>query len=146
MAACIGVLRVHPKHVSHRLLRLLLTEPIPLTGEMIAVMAIAGLTVFLFVSEIVRVDVAALIAMVILGLSGLIPGYSGLVPLDQVFVGFSSNAVIAIIAVMIVGAGLDKTGVMSQVAGKILKHGGRTEGKIITTISASVGCLSLIHI
>ena len=105
-------------------------------------MAIAGLTVFLFVSEIVRVDVAALVAMVILGLSGLIPGYSGLVPLDQVFVGFSSNAVIAIIAVMIIGAGLDKTGVMSQVAGKILKHGGRTEGKIITTISASVGCVS----
>lgn len=119
-----------------------MTEPISLTSEMVAVIAILGLTVFLFVSEFVRVDVAALTALVLLGLSSLIPGYPGLVPLDKIFDGFSSNAVMAIIAVMIIGAGLDKTGIMSQAAGKMLKYGGQTEGKIIATISATVGFIS----
>ncbi len=127
---------------SHSLLRLFLTDPISLTGEMVALIAILGFTIFLFVSEVVRVDVAAISAMVILGISALIPGYAGLVSLDDLFVGFSSNAVMAIIAVMIIGAGLDKTGVMSQLANKILKHGGRTEGKIITIVSISVGTIS----
>ncbi|RMG58935.1 MAG: SLC13 family permease, partial [Gammaproteobacteria bacterium] len=56
--------------------------------------------------------------------------------------GFSSNAVISIIAVMIIGAGLDKTGLMSKVAGFILKVGGRTEGRIIPTISGTVAFIS----
>jgi di/tricarboxylate transporter len=109
---------------------------------MIAVMAVLGFTIFLFVSEVVRVDVAALTVMVLLGLTSMIPGYSGLVPLEHLFDGFSSNAVIAIIAVMIIGAGLDKTGIMSQAAGKILKFGGRTEGRVISIMSLSVGCVS----
>jgi len=119
-----------------------LTETIVLTAEMIAVMGILGLTIFLFASEIVRVDVAAISIMVLLGLSTLIPGHNGLVPITHLFDGFSSNAVISIIAVMIIGAGLDKTGIMSQLAGKILKYGGRTESRIITIISATVGVIS----
>jgi hypothetical protein len=57
-----------------------LIQELVLTTEMIAVMAILGLTIFLFVSEIVRVDVAAVIVMVLLGLTSLIPNYDGLVP------------------------------------------------------------------
>ena len=109
---------------------------------MIAVMLILGLTIFLFVSEVVRVDVAAISIMVLLGLTSLVPGYSGLVPLEHLFEGYSSNAVISIIAVMIIGAGLDKTGVMSQVAGKILKYGGEAEGRVISVISVTVGVIS----
>jgi di/tricarboxylate transporter len=50
--------------------------------------------------------------------------------------------VISIIAVMIIGAGLDKTGLMSKVAAFILKVGGTTEGRIIPIISATVGFIS----
>ncbi|GIT27037.1 MAG: hypothetical protein CM1200mP41_30810 [Gammaproteobacteria bacterium] len=96
----------------------------------------------MFVSEVVRVDVAAISIMVLLGLTSLVPGYSGLVPLEHLFEGYSSNAVISIIAVMIIGAGLDKTGVMSQVAGKILKYGGEAEGRVISVISVTVGVIS----
>ena len=67
-------------------------ESIVLTGEMIAVMAIICLTIILFVSESVRVDVAAMVIMVLLGLTSLVPGYGGLVPLENLFDGFSSNA------------------------------------------------------
>ena len=74
-----------------------------LTNEIIAVLAILSLAVILFVFEVVRVDVAALIVLVILGLSSLIPDYNGLIPTYQLFEGFSSNAVMSIIAVMIIG-------------------------------------------
>ena len=119
-----------------------MTETIVLTAEMVAVMAILALTIFLFAFEIVRVDVAAVAIMVLLGLTSMLPDYPGLVPIGNLFDGFSSNAVISIIAVMIIGAGLDKTGIMSQLAGKILKYGGRTESRIITVISATVGVIS----
>ncbi len=119
-----------------------MTETISLTGEMIAVLAVLALTVYLFAFEIVRVDVAAILIMVLLGLSSVIPGYDGLVPIAHLFDGFSSNAVISIIAVMIIGAGLDKTGVLSQLAGKILRIGGRTEARVITIVSATVGLIS----
>jgi di/tricarboxylate transporter len=48
----------------------------------------------------------------------------------------------SIIAVMIIGAGLDKTGIMSKVAAFILKVGGTTEARIIPIISATVGFIS----
>ena len=90
-----------------------LTETSVITAEMVAVMAILALTIFLFAFEIVRVDVAAVAIMVLLGLTSMLPDYPGLVPIGNLFDGFSSNAVISIIAVMIIGAGLDKTGIMS---------------------------------
>lgn len=113
-----------------------------LTAEMIAMLAILGFTVFLFVSEIVRVDVAAVLIMVLLGLTSLIPDYDGLISATHLFDGFATNAVISIIAVMIIGAGLDKTGLMSQVAARILQVGGTTEKRLIPLISGAVGFIS----
>ncbi len=61
---------------------------------------------------------------------------------QHLFDGFASNAVISIIAVMIIGKGLDKTGVMNTVAGFILRYGGRTEARIIPFISGTVAIIS----
>ena len=105
------------------------------TQDMLAVLLVLGLTVYLFVSEVVRVDVAALLVMVLVGATGIVPA-------AQVFDGFASNAVISIIAVMIMGAGLDRTGIMTQLAGYILRVGGNTEGRIIPIISGTVGVIS----
>ena len=99
-----------------------MTETLTLNIEMVGVMVILLLTICLFAFEIVRVDVAAVSVMVLIGLTALIPGYDGLVSPDQLFSGYSSNAVISIMAVMIIGAGLDRTGLMGQLAGKILRH------------------------
>ena len=66
----------------------------------------------------------------------------GLVDPQHLFDGFSSNAVMSIIAVMIIGAGLDKTGMMSTVAAYILKVGGTSERRIIPIISGTVGIIS----
>ncbi|ABK44236.1 Citrate transporter [Magnetococcus marinus MC-1] len=110
------------------------------------VMGILILTIYLFSFEVVGVDVAAITVMVLLGVSSLLAPYmgleAGLVNNQHLFNGFSSNAVISIIAVMIIGAGLDKTGVMGKMAGFILKIGGTTEGRIIPIISGTVSFIS----
>ena len=117
-------------------------ELVALNTEIIAILMLLGLAVLLFAFEVVRVDVTALLVLVLLGLSSLIPDYEGLVPVRFLFDGFSSNAVMSIIAVMIIGAGLDKTGVMGTLASYILRYGGRTESRIIGTISSSVAFVS----
>lgn len=104
------------------------------------------LTIYLFAFEIVGVDIAAISIMVLLGLTSLFAPLmgleKGLVNNDQLFDGFASNAVISIIAVMIIGAGLDKTGIMSMVAAQIMRIGGSTEKRIIPLISGTVGVIS----
>ena len=54
-------------------------EALGLTAEMVAVLGLLGITVFLFASEIVRVDVAAIIVLVALGLFSYVPGFENLV-------------------------------------------------------------------
>ena len=114
--------------------------------EIAWVSAILLLTIYLFAFEVVEVDVAAVTVMVLLGLTSLLAPWmgleQGLVDTRHLFDGFSSNAVISIIAVMIIGAGLDKTGIMSKVAGFILKTGGTGEARIIPIISSTVGVIS----
>jgi di/tricarboxylate transporter len=127
------------------ILGLYLTTLVP-TLEIAWVGAILLLTIYLFAFEVVGVDVAATTVMVMLGLTSLLAPMmgleQGLVDNRHLFDGFSSNAVISIIAVMIIGAGLDKTGIMSKVAAFILKIGGTTESRIIPIISATVGFIS----
>lgn len=114
--------------------------------EIAVVMGILLLTVFLFAFEVVGVDVAAVTVMVLLGLLSSFNDLLGLaqplVPTGELFRGFSSNAVMSIVAVMIIGAGLDKTGLMGKVAGTILKLAGRTEARVIPAISGTVGFIS----
>jgi len=116
------------------------------TLDIAVVLGILMLTVFLFAFEVVGVDVAAVSIMVLLGLISHFGGLLGfdkpLVPGAELFRGFSSNAVVSIIAVMIIGAGLDKTGLMGKVAGTILKFAGRTEARVIPAISGTVGFIS----
>ncbi|MBY6204355.1 SLC13 family permease [Halomonas denitrificans] len=106
-----------------------------LTGDMLLVLALLGLTIFAFATEIVRIDIAAISIMVLVGLFGLVPG-------DQLFDGFASNAVIAVIAVMVLGAGLDRTGVMNTVAASIVRYGGRSESRVIAMLCGTVGVVS----
>jgi len=116
------------------------------TIEIAWVSAFLLFTIYLFAFEVIGVDVAAALVMVLLGLSSLLAPMmglqAGLVDNTQLFNGFASNAVISIIAVMIIGAGLDKTGIMSKVATFILKVGGTTETRIIPIISSTVGVIS----
>ena len=117
-------------------------EHIAFTTEMAVVVGALAFTVFLFVSEIIRVDLAAIFVLVLIGILSYVPGLESIADVNHLFDGFASNAVISIIAVMIVGAGLDKTGIMNKVAAKILKYGGSTESRVVPIVSGTVGTIS----
>lgn len=106
-----------------------------ITRDMMIVFGLLGLAIFLFVSDLLRVDLVGLLMMVLLPLTGVLSA-------EQAIAGLSSNAVVSIIAVMIIGAGLNKTGVMNAVAGQIIKIAGRSENRIMAVISLTVAVIS----
>ncbi|MDH5508956.1 MAG: SLC13 family permease [Nitrospinota bacterium] len=110
-------------------------EPIALTPQMLTVLVVIAVAILLFVTELVRVDVVAILIMVILPILGLVG------PMEA-FSGLSSNAVISIIAVIILGSGLDKTGVMNKVAAPIVRFTGGSYSRAVVGISGTVGIIS----
>lgn len=115
-----------------------------LTPEIMVVFAVVGLTAFLIATELLRVDVTALVIMTVLGLLAFVPGLNPLLAPNVLFAGFSSNSVIALIAVMIIGRGLDRTGVMEPVARALLRWGGRAEKRTLALICGTAGLLSSV--
>ncbi|WP_421902764.1 SLC13 family permease [Maridesulfovibrio sp.] len=107
----------------------------PITPDIILVLAVLFLVVLFFVFEWVRVDMVGIMVMVCLPLLGLVTP-------QQAISGLSSNAVVSIIAVIIIGAGLDKTGVMNKLAQLILKFAGKDEKKITSMVAATVAGIS----
>ena len=111
-----------------------------------AILLLLAFTIYLFLSERLSIDVSAMLVLVILGLLGFIPGLENVISEQELFSGFSSNAVIAIIAVMIIGAGLEQTGVMHRVADLILSLTKNRDSMIMPAIAtASAGLSSVMQ-
>ncbi len=106
-----------------------------LTTDMIMVMVMIGIAVFLFVVEWIRVDMVAILMTISLPILGLVSP-------QEAFIGFSSNAVISIIAVIIIGAGLDKTGLINRLVAPILKIAGGSASSVILAMGATVAVIS----
>ncbi len=106
-----------------------------LTTDIYIVFSLLGLAIFLFATDLLRVDMVGVLMMVLLPLTGVLSA-------EDAIAGLSSNAVVSIIAVMILGAGLNKTGVMHVVAGHIIKIAGKSENRIMAVISITVAIIS----
>lgn len=102
---------------------------------MALVLGIVVFTVLLTLSNVVRVDVVAVLVLVVLGITRLLPP-------EQLFSGFSNDAVMSLISVMIIGAGLEKSGMVSRIARWILKLGRERPNKINLFLMFSSGFLS----
>jgi di/tricarboxylate transporter len=101
-------------------------------GLTLGVLAVA---VLLFVTELFRVDVTAMIIMLLLPWLGLIE------PLEA-FSGFASNAVMAMIAVMILGYGIEASGAMKRLTRPVTGIAAGSESRLMTIVSAAVGLTS----
>ncbi len=101
----------------------------------LTVLIILTATIIMLITEIVRIDVAAILCMLALG-------WSGMLTTPETLSGFSSNAVIAMMAVMIMGQGITQTGIMDRFAGMVLKKIGNSRRRIIGIMSMAVGLLS----
>ncbi|HEU4855761.1 MAG TPA: SLC13 family permease [Rhodanobacteraceae bacterium] len=108
-----------------------------LTPDMLLVLGLVGFTVIMFVLEWVRADIVALLVLVVIGITGLMP-------VQQLFDGFASNAVLSLMGIMIMGAGLDRTGVLNQAAAFILRLSGGVESRVSLLLNATTGTLSSI--
>lgn len=106
-----------------------------LTYDMAIVLGLVGFTMGMFMIERIRADATALVVLVILGLSGIVPA-------NQLFGGFSGNAVISIIATMILGAGLDRTGALNRLAAWLLRVSKGLEERLILLSSLMAGLMS----
>ena len=112
----------------------MITDP-TITVDMMIVLLVLVLVIILFIFELVRVDVVGLLMMVILPLTGVIGA-------DEAISGLGSNAVVSIIAVIIIGAGLDKAGVIKMLSHEIIKFAGKTRTRIMIILSVTVAAIS----
>jgi len=108
-----------------------------LTPEMILVLGLVGFTMLMLVLEWIRADMVALLVVVVIGLTGLIPS-------DRVFNGFAGNAVIAIIAIMIMGEGLDRAGVLNYTAQFVMRMARGAESRLGMVINMVASLFSAV--
>ncbi|HUF05605.1 MAG TPA: SLC13 family permease [Aridibacter sp.] len=91
--------------------------------------------VYLFLTEKLPIDLTAFIGLVVLI-------FTGYVTADQAFSGFASSAVITMLAIFIVSAGLMNSGVADVAAAWIHKLVGNRERLLLVTIMLTAGILS----
>ena len=108
-----------------------------LTTDMELVLGLVVFTMVMFLFERIRADVVALVVLVVLGLTGLVPR-------EDLFGGFSGSAVMSIMATMILGAGLDRTGALNRLAGWLLRRAHGVESRLLLFSSAAAGITSSI--
>ena len=104
-------------------------QTLTLTDDMRLVLVLVGFTMAMFLFERIRADVVALVVLVVLGITGLIAP-------EEIFGGFSGNAVMSIIATTILGAGLDRTGALNRLASWLLRRAHGREGRLLGLTSA----------
>jgi di/tricarboxylate transporter len=89
----------------------------------------------MLVLDIVRIDIVAIGCMLALGWTGILDS-------QEMFSGFSSNAVIAMLSVMILGRGIARTGIMDEFSKYIISMAGTSKRNLIGLLSLSTGFLS----
>ncbi|HSF82812.1 MAG TPA: SLC13 family permease, partial [Anaerolineales bacterium] len=95
-----------------------------MTLEIGITLGIIFMALVLFATEKLRVDLIALIVLLLVSITGLVNK-------EEVFAGFANPAVITIWAVYIVSGGLFKTGVADALGALILKLSGASEVRLI---------------
>ena len=98
-----------------------------MTFEIGLVLGILVVSLILFISEIVRMDVVALLVLGTLAITGLVDS-------KQAFAGFSNSAVITVWAMFILSEGLTRTGIADIIGRQVMRIGGSREVTLIFII------------
>ena len=104
-------------------------------NAMLTVFLILGLTIVLFSSEKLPLDLTGLLALLALYLTGS-------VTVDEALAGFSNPVVVTLAALFVVGGALFRTGVAARFGGWLARHGGSGEGRLLLLVMASSALLS----
>ncbi len=103
--------------------------------EMWLTLAILAVTIFLFITEWIRVDVVALGVVVALMATGILTT-------TEALSGFSNPAVLTIAALFVVGGGVLQTGLAGTIGRQILKIAGQNPARLMVVVMLSVALLS----
>lgn len=103
--------------------------------EMELTFLVMAVAILLFVTEAVRVDLVAIIVVLILALTGLVSP-------PQALSGLASNAVVSMGAIMILGKGMERAGVVNRISRAVLRVAGSDERRLLGVTSSVVGMIS----
>jgi len=106
-----------------------------MTFEIAIVLGILAVSLILFVSEVIRMDLVALLVLGTLAVSGLVTA-------PQAFAGFSNSAVITVWAMFILSDGLTRTGIADVISHQVMRLAGRREIPMIIVIMMTAAVLS----
>ncbi len=101
----------------------------------LAVIAIIVIMIFCFITEVIPIDTTALLVMTVLITTGLVT------PLEGIS-GFANEATITILALFIIGAGLDNSGAINYLGKKLQRFFLNDEWVVISMVMVMVGFLS----
>jgi len=106
-----------------------------MTLEIALVLGILAISLILFVSEVIRMDLVALLVLCALAVSGLVNA-------NEAFAGFSNSAVITVWAMFILSEGLTRTGIADIIGSQVMKLAGGREIALIIVIMLTAAVLS----
>ena len=106
-------------------------------GTKLLVLGVLAVAVLLFVVEWVRVDVVGILMMISLPVLNLLSS-------TATFTGLSSNAVVAIIGVMIISAGLNKVGLVSRAVKPLVAKAGSSPTRLMVFVASVIALISSV--
>lgn len=106
-----------------------------MTFEIALVLGILVISLILFISEVIRMDVVALLVLGTLAITGLVDS-------NEAFAGFSNSAVITVWAMFILSEGLTRTGIADIIGRQVMRVGGNREVTLIFVIMITGAVLS----
>lgn len=106
-----------------------------MTYEIALVLGILGVSLILFITEVLRMDVVALLVLGTLVVTGLVDS-------DSALQGFSNPAVITVWAMFILSDGLTRTGIADILGAQVMRIAGSQEVMLIIVIMLTAGGLS----
>jgi di/tricarboxylate transporter len=106
-----------------------------MTNEIAIVLGILVVSLILFISEVIRMDLVALLVLGALAVTGLVTA-------DEALAGFSNGAVITVWAMFILSEGLTRTGIADIIGRQVLRVAGTREVPMIFVIMITGAVLS----
>ena len=106
-----------------------------MTFDIALVLGILVISLILFISEVIRMDLVALLVLGALAVTGLVDS-------NQAFAGFSNSAVITVWAMFILSEGLTRTGIADIIGRQVMRFGGNREVPLIFVIMITGAVLS----
>lgn len=106
-----------------------------MTGEMIIVLAVLAGALALWISEWLPLDLVALCIPIVLVLSGVLEP-------NDAMAGFASTALLTVAAILVVSAGLTRTGVITYVGNRIIHYSRGDEKRLLALVMVTMAVFS----